>query len=97
MTSIKGKIIPDTGSFYTPYIPTHMTWQAQLLFWENELRDKYGYADSLNVISDCMDLMQRSYPGKYSLQWTQTKPNEYHLMPVFNDPKHETLWKLKYE
>lgn len=72
------------------------TWKEQLRFWEGELRNKYSYEDAYNVMSDCLDLMQSKYPGKYTLAWEQTGPSEYHLQPVFEEPKHKTLWVLKY-
>ncbi len=97
MVGYKSKQAMSAGAFYAPHVPKPVTWQYQLQFWEGELRSKYGYADALNVMSDCLDLMQAKYPGKYELSWQQTAPNEFHLQPVFKDPKHETLWKLKYE
>ncbi len=93
----KGKVAMAQGAFYAPYKPEPVTWQGQLKFWEGELMNKYGWGDAHNVKSDCMDLMQRNYPGKYTLSWVETEPMQYHLKPVFNDPKHETMWKLKYE
>jgi hypothetical protein len=76
---------------------TKMTWYDYLRKIEARGREKYGWADSNNVKSDCMDLMQQIFPGKYTLEWKQTHPNEFHLVPVFADPKHETLWKLQNE
>lgn len=93
MTGFKSKQAMATGK---PYIPK-INWQEQLKFWEGELKGKYGWGDSENVKSDCMDLMQRSYPGKYVLEWQKTGPSEYHLVLVFEDPKQETFWKLQYE
>ena len=92
MTGYKSKVMmnPAFGKL------SPVTWQYQIQFWEGELRSKYGYADAHNVMSDCLDLMQAKYPGKYVLEWQQTDPNEYHLVPVFKDPKHETMWKLKH-
>lgn len=93
----KGKVAMAQGAFYAPQKPTPVTWEQQLRFWEGELRSKYGYADSENVRSDCLDLMQAKYPGKYTLEWQLTKPNEYHLVPVFKEDKHGTMWTLQYE
>jgi hypothetical protein len=53
---------------------------------------KYGRERWNDIVSDCMDFMQRNYPGKYhTLKWYKG-----YLEPVFADPKHETIWLLKY-
>lgn len=74
------------------------TWRGQLLLWEHDARSKYlgGVTAGLDIISDCMDRMQATYPGKYNLVWANTEPNEYHLVIKFKDAKHETLWNLQY-
>ena len=93
----KGKVAMAQGAYYAPNIPAPLTWQERLRKWEARAKEKYGWGDANNVKSDCMDVMQQFYPGKYVLEWQEVKPMEHHLVPVFKDPKHETLWKLKYE
>lgn len=78
-----------------------MDWRAQLLAWEKEATTRYlvvrsSTSASLDIISDCMDRMQEKYPGKYRLEWAETKPNEYHLIMTFPDAKHESIWRLQY-
>ena len=77
-----------------------MDWQQQLRRWEQDAINKYlingSTTASLDIISDCMDNMQATYPGKYRLEWANTAPNEYHLVIKFKDPNHETLWNLQY-
>lgn len=99
MPGYKSKVAMNSGAFYAPYIPKikPMSWREQLNFWEGELKSKYGWGDAHNVLSDCMDLMQRNYPGKYELEWREVESMTWHLVPVFKEPKHETLWKLQYE
>jgi hypothetical protein len=98
MTGFKSKRIMNSGAFYAPYVPEvkPLTWQERLLKVEARARERYGWGDSDNVKSDCMDYMQEHFPGKYSLEWNKYGPNTYSLTPVFKDPKHETMWKLKY-
>ena len=81
---------------HTPY-KHKLTWYEYLRKIEARGKEKYGWGDAENVKSDCMDSMQEAYPGKYTLEWTKVGDSEYHLVPVFKDPKHETLWKLQYE
>jgi hypothetical protein len=77
------------------------TWQDHLRAWEQAAITKYlisGTAANANqdIISDCMDQMQVLFPGNYTLVWHQPAPNEYHLTVHFADPKHETMWRMKY-
>ena len=73
------------------------TWQDHLAVWEQAALERYRSFDymSENIISDCMDQMQVLFPGNYKLVWHNSAPNEYHLTVKFEDPKHETLWRLK--
>jgi hypothetical protein len=99
MPGFKSKRAMSAGAFYAPYVPDlkPLNWHEFLSKKEAHCREKYGWGDSDNVKSDCMDDMQKYFPGKYSLEWKQTAPNRFNLQPVFKDPKHETMWKLKYE
>lgn len=97
MTGFRSKKAMSMGAFYAPYNPKELTWQERLRKWESRAKEKYGWGDSENVKSDCMDYMQGMYPGNYILEWKNVQANEYHLVPIFKDPKHETMWKLKYE
>lgn len=96
MAGYKSKVAMSTGAFYAPYVPKTLTWDEKLLKWEARAKEKYGWGDAENVKSDCMDAMQREYPGNYKLEWQEVKPMVYHLVLKFADPKHETLWLLKY-
>ena len=93
----KGKVAMSQGAFYAPYIPKkELTWEEKLAKWEARAKEKYGWAAGEDVKSDCMDLMQEHYPGQYVLIWSKVAPNVFKLRPVFKEPKHETMWKLKY-
>ncbi len=95
----KGKVAMSAGAFYAPNVPSparNLTWKEKLAKWEARAKEKYGWGDSENVKSDCMDKMQAEYPGKYELVWSSTVANAYHLSPVFKDPKHETMWRLQH-
>jgi hypothetical protein len=98
MTGYKSKVAMSTGVFYAPHVPDTkpLTWQERLRKTEARAREKYGYGNNLDVVSDCMDYMQLHFPGNYVLLWQKTESNEYHLVPNFADPKHETMWKLKW-
>jgi hypothetical protein len=73
-----------------------LTWQERLKKVLARSREKYGYGNNLDVVSDCMDYMQLHFPGNYTLVWKLVSPNEFGLVPEFKEPKHETMWKLKY-
>lgn len=77
------------------------TWQDHLRAWEQAAIERYvttGSSSNANqdIISDCMDQMQILFPGNYTLVWHQPAPNEYHLTVHFADPKHGTMWRMKY-
>lgn len=79
-----------------------LSWRERLLQWEREATTRYliiktSATASEDIISDCMDRMQGVYPGKYILEWQNTKPNEHHLDIAFPDAKHESMWRLKYD
>ena len=92
----KGKVVMSRGAIYAPYIPKELTWEEKLAKWEARAKEKYGWSAGEDIKSDCMDHMQTNYPGKYELIWSKVAPNVFKLKPVFKDPKHETMWKLKY-
>ena len=89
----KGKKAMATGAFYAPYIPAELTWREKIHKVYLRSVSKYGQGAWDDVISDCMDFMQRNYPGKYdTLRWINGG-----LEPVFKNPKHEMMWKIQYE
>lgn len=96
MTGYKSKRAMSQGAYYAPYIPkviNKLTWRERLNIIYLRSVSKYGNTAWNDIVSDCMDFMQRNYPGKYyTLQWINGG-----LEPVFKEPKHETLWKIQYE
>lgn len=72
------------------------SWRDNLLTWELNVTGYYGREHGEDILSDVLDLMQQHYPGSYTLAWTNTAPMEYHLTPVFESDRHQTLFMLKY-
>lgn len=95
MTGIKSKRAMAQGAFYAPYIPTeYLSWRDGLHKVYLRATSKYGNTNWGDIESDCMDYLQRNFPGKYhTVKWMGA---ERKLEPVFKDPKHEMMWKIKY-
>lgn len=76
------------------YIPgKNLPWRDRIYSTYLRAVSRYGNDRWDDIISDCMDFMQREYPGHYSsLKWVNGG-----LEPVFDEPKYETLWKIHYE
>lgn len=80
-------------------IVQHRSWKSYLaslssryIQWKSQ-----GYKDD-DGASDATELMQQRYPGKYKLieRYNPTR-GVFELDIVFDNPKEEMLWKIKWE
>lgn len=77
----------------------HRSWKSYL----NSLSSRYmlwkqqGYKDYEGE-SDATELMQQRYPGNYKLvERYNTTRGVFELDIVFENPKEEMLWRIKWE
>ena len=95
MTGYKSKQAMSAGAFYAPYIHVtfpKLTWRDQLHTVYLKAVTKYSKTQWDDIISDCMDFMQRTYPGRYhTLHWINGG-----LVPVFLNDKHKMMWYIQY-
>jgi len=76
-------------------------WKRLLMSWENRAIEKYFLQNRSNtgedIKSDCMDQMQKHYPGGYDLVWAKdSKDSIYHLDIRFHTPADETMFLLRW-
>jgi len=73
-------------------------WQRDLRAFEDECSAKYHnmLLHGQDIKSDCLDKMQKKYPGKYDLIWAKTDHMLWHLEIMFEDPAEQTLFLLKW-
>jgi hypothetical protein len=104
----RGKQLQDGGSYYAPYIPMSIvmpkeTWETYLNRLGSGLNGiatapstARTYSEE-DIVANANKWMQKKYPGNYVVeQFFNAKKIKVDLRLIFNSPKDETFFKLKY-
>lgn len=82
-----------------PHITINMHVTPKIETWQDyfDSLKQTNFLKSISTSTQIYDSMQERYPGPYTVQQFYSPKRgclDYKL--VFDDPKYETLWKLKY-
>jgi len=90
----KGSTPIDTGAFYCPYVPLFMVDVRSTQSWQEMLAEARLRGKNKEGVEA---FMQDFFPGPYTIQeYYNVKLGRFDYKLVFEDPRQETLWRLKY-
>lgn len=90
----KGTTKTTIAGFYSPYIPLQMSG-GKRASWQSVLRDAHINRTDIETIETWM---QVNFPGPYIIkEYYDPKLMSFDYRLIFEDPKQETMWRIKYE
>lgn len=89
----KGTTKTTIAGFYCPYIPLQMAG-GKRASWQKILREAHFNKNNIETIETWM---QSNFPGPYVIEeYYDTTLMTFNYKVKFEDPKQETMWRIRY-
>ena len=100
MVGYKGEVAMSAGVYHAPYRPAPETWQSYLRRLGNGINGVFERSKTIteeDIVANAYKWMQIKYPGPYRVEsYYNSDKMKFDLRLVFDDPKEETLWLLRW-